>query len=180
MRRYIQYFIATAIAFSLNSKALAEIMVVGHMDLPTARLEQKEVRALFLNKATKDLNPRRMLLISPSLESSAGEYFLKNILRMTPSKFKSYWASQTFSGKGSEPTYSDSLDEVLGIISENVNAIAVIDTLNAPEGVKLLFSLDSLHAKDIISQLQRLQALRDGGALTKKEFQAAKKKLLEK
>lgn len=180
MKPCIKYFAATIITFGLSSASFADIMVIGHTDLRIAPLDKKEVRSLYLNKPIKGFKGKKIQLILPPPESATGTKFIKEVLRMTPGKFKSHWASQIFTGKGSEPTYTDSLDEILEIIESNTRAIAVIDAVKAPKSTKLFFSFNSINKSDTLSQLERLQALRDNGALTKKEFQAAKNRLLEK
>lgn len=143
MKHFYTKALATLVAgLAFSSASQADLFVIGHAELRIASLTAKEVRSVFLNKKIKGLKYSKVQLVLPPAESESTERFIRQALKMTPSKFQGHWSSQVFTGKGAMPIYTDAQDEIVEMLQEKKNIIAVIDAEEAPKNTKLLYILE--------------------------------------
>lgn len=108
----------------------ADIIVIGHANLTAKNLSKEDIRLIFLNKSDKLSRQKSAELVLLELDSEAAKVFFKQIMRMTPSKFKAYWATQIFTGKGQSPTYIDNPQEIIDYVASTPYAVGLVDIGN--------------------------------------------------
>jgi len=111
-----------AIAVVLPSMAMAEIAVIVHPSNGAA-LDKDAIQRIFLGKTRGFPGGGEAVPISFKEGSPEEEEFTKNVLAKTPKQLKAYWAKMVFTGKGTPPRQTDSLQEMLNLISANPNLI---------------------------------------------------------
>lgn len=141
--------IASSFAVSL---AHADIVVISHANVTAQNLQTADIRSIFLNKSDKLSNKKSSELVLLELDSKAAKVFFKKVMRMTPSKFKSYWATQIFTGKGNAPKYIESPQALIDYVASTPYAIGLVDTGRSSidgetqqillDGVRTLYTLD--------------------------------------
>ena len=121
--------------------SIADIAVIAHPSIKSAPLSAKEVRTLFLNKKNILGLTQAPIITVFDLNSDTSQHFFKRVMRMTPGKFRSYWSTQIFTGKGVQPTYFDNADELILSVATTPNAIGFVDSTEALAGVNILFTI---------------------------------------
>ena len=119
----------------------ADIAVIAHPSIKSAQLSAKEVRALFLNKKNILGLTQTPIITVLDLNSDTSQHFFKSVMRMTPSKFRSYWSTQIFTGKGVQPTYFDNANELILSVASTPNAVGFVNDTEALAGVNVLFTI---------------------------------------
>lgn len=105
----------------------ADIMVISHANVTTKNLSKDDIRLIFLNKSDKLSNKKSSDLVLLELDSKAARVFFKQVMRMTPSKFKAHWATQIFTGKGQSPIYIDNPQEIIDYVASTPYAVGLVD-----------------------------------------------------
>ena len=119
----------------------ADIAVIAHPSVNSAQLNAKEVRDIFLNRSNVLKLSQDPVITVFDLNSDTSKYFFKNVMRMTPSKFRAHWSTQIFTGKGVQPTYINNADELILSVANTPNAVGFVDDAEALAGVKVLFTI---------------------------------------
>ena len=126
-----------AIAVVLPSMAMAEIAVIVHPSNGAA-LDKDAIQRIFLGKTRAFPGGGEAVPISFKEGSPEEEEFTKNVLAKTPKQLKAYWAKMVFTGKGTPPRQTDSLQEMLNLISANPNLIGFAPAGSVTGAVKVV------------------------------------------
>ncbi|WP_053981993.1 hypothetical protein [Marinagarivorans algicola] len=118
---------ASSFAVSL---CYADIVVIGHPSVTAQNLTSDDIREIFLDKSAKLSKKKKSELVLLELDSKAATIFFKDVMRMTPSKFKSHWSKQIFTGKGKAPTYIANPQELIDYVASTPYAVGLVDTGN--------------------------------------------------
>ncbi len=122
--------------------ARADVVVVVSAKSSVATLSQSQVSDLFLGKTStfpRAARPCRSIWLAGAMNRD--EFYTK-VTGRTAVQLKSYWAKQSFSGKGTAPKAVAGDDEVKKLIAANPNTIGYIDKTRLDASVKAVFTLD--------------------------------------
>lgn len=122
--------------------ACADIVVITNLNNPADRLDNQEVRKVFLGRLhlypATDHEP---LAIDHPQNSKSYRSFYDAVIGISPAKLKQYRAYYLFSGKGKIPFIADSQEDVIRSVKQSTYAISYLldpdqDTLKQ---VKILY-----------------------------------------
>ena len=105
----------------------AKILVIVNANTPISKLSKSTIRRIYLGKLLRF--PRTNYIPMPidqSQHSAVRAEFTRRILGMSTTHLMQYWSKRIFSGKGGLPTVVSSDQEVISVISRNVNAIGYV------------------------------------------------------
>ncbi|WP_054114237.1 hypothetical protein [Marinagarivorans algicola] len=125
--------VLTSLVFAssfIGSLSHADIVIIGHANITAQNLTESDIRSIFLDKSDKLSSKKRAELVLLELDSKAAKVFFKDVMRMTPSKFKSHWSKQIFTGKGKAPTYIANPQELIDYVASTPYAVGLVDTGN--------------------------------------------------
>lgn len=106
-----------------------DISVVVSKDTAIPKASKLEVMRIFLGKKSS-MGGVKLKPVGYSDESMPiVKRFRKEVLKKSPTKFKVYWSSRIFTGKGVPPkSVADNQKEMVAYIKDNPGAIAIIDS----------------------------------------------------
>ncbi|MDZ7924413.1 MAG: hypothetical protein U5M23_10175 [Marinagarivorans sp.] len=131
---------AGLLALTTTTLVSADLAVIANASLKIPALNQEQAQQLFLNKST-DYSQQKIVVLSN--ESGTNALFYKQVVKMSASKFRSYWSTQVFTGKGSAPIYLNSDSEVLDFVAKNKGAIGFVDADTVGKEVSTLLIIPS-------------------------------------
>ncbi|MBV1880273.1 MAG: phosphate ABC transporter substrate-binding protein [Pseudomonadales bacterium] len=105
----------------------------------------KEVSALFLAK-TNRLNGTSLKPIDMPNGNSLRNDFYLSMTKKSAMQMKAYWSRLIFTGKGIPPPVAESAEDVIDIISEELNYIGYVNTEDTGNKVKVLLTLPTLNS----------------------------------
>lgn len=117
-----------------------KISIVVSKDTHLDEATKTEIVRMYLGKI-KVINGVQLIPVDYKAEdSSLVINFRKKILRKNKSKFKIYWSSQIFTGKGTPPrAVAESQEEMIQYIINNPGTIGFIDSSKLNQKVKELY-----------------------------------------
>lgn len=118
----------------------ADIAVVVHPD-NKASITQSEVRRMFLGKQKAFSDGETVQTFDLPEGNAARSAFTKKVLRKAEARLNAYWARMLFSSKARPPKVLNNADEVKGVVSNNVYAIAYLDSSDVDSSVRVVFSV---------------------------------------
>lgn len=119
----------------------ADVAIISHPNLKMPALNQQQVRQLFLNKSTDYAKLQKMAILNN--KSEANKVFFKKVVKMSDSKFRSFWSTQVFTGKGSAPVYLATDGEVLEFVANTQGAIGFVDADTVGKEVSTILVIPS-------------------------------------
>jgi hypothetical protein len=94
---------------------------------PQSTLSSAELRNLYLGRTTRWKNGRRVALIVRPASTTAGNAFLKQVVRMSEIDFSQHWLGVVFRGEApSPPRVVEAAQAVVKIVIENPDALAFV------------------------------------------------------
>lgn len=124
---------------ALAGAAHADVVVVVSAKSAVSTLTQDQVSDIFLGKAATFPQGGQAVPIDLAPGAMNREIFYTKVTGRTAVQLKSYWAKQSFSGKGTAPKAVAGDDEVKKLIAANPNTIGYIDKLKVDGTVKAVF-----------------------------------------
>jgi ABC-type phosphate transport system substrate-binding protein len=115
-----------------------EYKVIVHPSNPTAALDRRFLRDVYLRKATDWSTGGDIRPIDLASRFPAHERFLQEVLGKTPSQLRSYWNQQIFSGKAVPPPEADSAASAVAYVLANPGAVAYLPADADPAGTKVV------------------------------------------
>ncbi len=131
--------VATAVLSAAAALAHADVVVVMSAKSPVASLTKDQVSDIFLGKAATLPQGGQAVPIDLAPGAMNRELFYTKVTGRTAVQLKSYWAKQSFSGKGTAPKVVAGDDEVKKLIAANPNTIGYIDKSKVDATVKAVF-----------------------------------------
>jgi ABC-type phosphate transport system substrate-binding protein len=120
--------------------AHADVVVVMSAKSPVSTLTQAQVSDIFLGKASTFPQGGQAVPIDLASGAPNRDEFYTKVTGRTAVQLKSYWAKQSFSGKGTAPKAVAGDDELKKLIAANPNTIGYIDKTRLDASVKAVFA----------------------------------------
>lgn len=124
---------------ALAGAAQADVVVVVSARSAVSTLTKDQVSDIFLGKAATFPQGGQAVPIDLAPGAENRETFYTKVTGRTAVQLKSYWAKQSFSGKGTAPKAVAGDDEVKKLIAANPNTIGYIDKSRVDATVKAVF-----------------------------------------
>jgi ABC-type phosphate transport system substrate-binding protein len=132
--------LASAALASMVAAAHAEVVVVVSAKSAVSALTKDQVSDIFLGKAATFPQGGQAVPIDLAPGAANRDEFYTKVTGRTAAQLKSYWAKQSFSGKGTAPKAVAGDDEVKKLIAANPNTISYIDKSRVDSSVKVVFT----------------------------------------
>lgn len=137
--------VGLAFVLALTGPAAAEeLAIIVHPMNPSASLDAKTVRALFL-KTQPWSNGDRVRPIDHGSETRERAAFLAKVLGLTPLEFERYWAERQYSNGDLPPIKAMDEASVLNFVGTLKGTIAFVTKAaaeRAKNGVKIVMTLE--------------------------------------
>jgi len=124
---------------ALAATAHADVVVVMSTKSTVDTLTKDQVSDIFLGKAATFPQGGQAVPIDLAPGAMNRDQFYTKVTGRTAVQLKSYWAKQSFSGKGTAPKAVAGDDEVKKLIAANPNTIGYIDKSRVDSTVKVVF-----------------------------------------
>jgi ABC-type phosphate transport system substrate-binding protein len=132
--------VIAAVLASMAAVAHAEVVVVVSSKSSVAELTKDQVADIFLGKAATFPQGGQAVPIDLAPGAPNRDEFYTKTTGRSAAQLKSYWAKQSFSGKGTAPKAVAGDDEVKKLIAANPNTISYIDKARVDASVKVVFT----------------------------------------
>ncbi len=120
--------------------AQAEPVVVVSSKSALTALTKDQVSDIFLGKVGTFPNGGQAVPIDQASGAATRDEFYTKVTGRTSAQLKSYWAKQSFSGKGTPPKAVPSDDQAKKLIAENPSTIGYLDKAKLDGSVKAVFA----------------------------------------
>jgi ABC-type phosphate transport system substrate-binding protein len=130
----------SAVLGSMAFAAHADVVVVVSSKSAVSELTKDQVSDIFLGKAASFPQGGQAVPIDLAAGAANREEFYTKVTGRNAAQLKSYWAKQSFSGKGTAPKAVPGDDEVKKLIAANPNTIGYIDKARVDASVKVVFA----------------------------------------
>src|SRR5580658_8343465 len=126
MRTFIRLVFPSAMIFGLGL-AHADVVAVVSAKSSITELSKDQVSDIFLGKTSTFPKGGQAVPIDQAGDAPIRDEFYTKMTGRTAAQLKSYWAKQTFSGKGTPPKVVAGDVESKKLIAENPNIIGYMD-----------------------------------------------------
>lgn len=127
----------------LSVEVTADIALVTHPENPLTTLDIADARRLFLKQTYVFPGGGRAQVATLSRHSGLQLEFEKNVLNMSSSQLKSYWAKYLFTGQNRPPREFNSEEEIKQWIAVTPGALGYLHVNQVDDSVKVLKTLAS-------------------------------------
>jgi len=114
-----------------------DLVLVTHPDVPVESLDMKELRRIYLGKATRWPGGQTIRPVLLELDH-VYDTFVDEMLDRTTENFTVYWKRMVFTGKGRPPRTFATVEEVAFYVSNTPGAIGYLPTTARREGLKIV------------------------------------------
>ncbi len=121
--------------------ANADLAIIVHPDYQGGELDKEMVKKLFLREIQTFPSGHKATPANHATGSPDRKYFFEYVLEMSEKRHKRYWARKASVGKKGAPKELASHKEVLNWLAETPLGITYIDTKQADDSVKVLFTV---------------------------------------
>jgi ABC-type phosphate transport system substrate-binding protein len=136
----LKVILASAILASASGLSHAEVVVVMSTKSAVSELTKDQVSDIFLGKAATFPQGGQAVPIDLAASAPHRDEFYTKVTGRNAAQLKSYWAKQSFSGKGTAPKAVAGDEEVKKLIAANPNTIGYIDKARVDASVKVVFT----------------------------------------
>ena len=126
MRTFFRLALPSAMIFGLGL-AHADVVAVVSAKSSVTELTKDQVSDIFLGKASTFPKGGQAVPIDQAGDAPIRDEFYTKMTGRTAAQLKSYWAKQTFSGKGTPPKVVAGDAESKKLIAANPNIIGYLD-----------------------------------------------------
>ncbi len=119
----------------------ARLVLVVHAENKVSRLDKSSVRNMYLGITTFWPNAVRVKPYNRVHDGAAGKPFFRDVLGMTPARYRHTWQKQQLSGQGVEPEVVATAGDVVARVASSPGAIGYIldsETAAADARVRLI------------------------------------------
>lgn len=113
-------------SFSLLSFA-QEYMVVVNKENTETKTSVSNLKKIFLGKKTT-WNSGKKIIICTLKKGKIHTHFIKEIVKMSPTKYRMFWKKKLYTGTGKLPKSFKTTTEMMNFISKTPNSIGYIPT----------------------------------------------------
>jgi ABC-type phosphate transport system substrate-binding protein len=136
------FVLATAAApAAVAETRRARLVLVVHAENKVSRLDKSSVRNMYLGITTFWHNDVRVKPYNRVHDGAAGKPFFRDVLGMTPARYRHTWQKQQLSGQGVEPEVVTTAGDVVARVASSPGAIGYIldsETAAADARVRLI------------------------------------------
>lgn len=137
MKTLMQALVLGSWLTTMTGKALADIAIIVHPELPLTTIDTKAATEIFMKKSS-EVNGVALVPLDLHRDDPVRKEFYQRVANRTPDYMLTYWTRLIFTGRGSPPDYVTNADEMLFAISRQKNAIGYIDAKHINNKVKSL------------------------------------------
>jgi len=113
----------------------ADFIIVVHRDNPVRRIDQQEIKQIFLGKMTKWPNGTPITIVM-NTNDEVHEQFTRTVLQKSPMQLSVYWKKILYSGTGMLPLAVKDDEAAKSYIGFHKNAIGYIAADSVDKQVK--------------------------------------------
>jgi ABC-type phosphate transport system substrate-binding protein len=132
--------LSCALLLTAGAAQSAEVVAVVSAKSAVTAMTKDQVADVFLGKTTKFPDGAQAVPIDQAPSSQLREEFYTKVTGRTAAQLKSYWAKQSFSGKGTAPKAVAGDEEVRKLIAANPNLIGYMDKAQIDASVRTVFA----------------------------------------
>jgi ABC-type phosphate transport system substrate-binding protein len=114
-----------------------DYVLIVNKDNPLSSVSSADLKRLYTGKLD-NIDNNSAIPVNLSLDNPAAISFLKEVVGMENTDYKSFWLAQQIRGGSSAPVVKKSEADMLSFIKENSNAVGYIPKGTAPDGVKVI------------------------------------------
>lgn len=129
--------VITLLNLGVAVPCFAEVAVIVNAE-NTTRIDQNQIRNIFLGKAKTFDNGITARPVDISVGNITRAEFIKKVLRKDEANLNAHWARMLFSSKGRPPEEVASAAEVIKKVSASKSAIGYIDARDVTSDVKVV------------------------------------------
>lgn len=137
MKTLMQALVLGSWLTTMTGKALADIAIIVHPELPLTTIDAKAATEIFMKKSS-EVNGVALVPLDLHRDDPVRKEFYQRVANRTPDYMLTYWTRLIFTGRGSPPDYVTNADEMLFAISRQKKAIGYIDAKHINNKVKSL------------------------------------------
>lgn len=131
-------YVALIISLFLSSPATEDIVVVASADAPFENLSEYEISNIFLSKSKYTGDGLRVMPIELASDGQK-EWFYEKISGKNLAQLNSYWTTLIFTGKGKPPKQYKKVQNLVGALKQNPEAITYISSSQVDPTMKVVF-----------------------------------------
>lgn len=121
--------------------AVADIIVIVHLDSPLQSMNAQEVSDLYLGRQRSTRAGERLLILDQPRDSELRRRFFHHLNGMSLRSVDAYWARLQFSGDSQPPIPLPESAAIIATVRNNRLAVGYIDAASVPDGVRPLLTL---------------------------------------
>ncbi|ART63919.1 hypothetical protein B9H00_13355 [Kushneria marisflavi] len=130
--------LATVAVLIISTPVRADIAIVINEASPVHQINHGEAVNIFMGRY------RRLPDNSVALPIDQGPLkarFYKALVKKDMAEINSYWARLVFSGRASPPQQTDTLKDLVDIVTHNNNALGYVDVAEMPPNMRVLLTI---------------------------------------
>ena len=127
----------------LNSAAAADIALVTHPANPLSTLDVADARRLFLKQTSEFPDGNHATVAMLSKQCDVRRAFVTQVLNMSSSQLKTYWAKYVFTGQNRPPQEFTSEAAMRQWVAATPGALGYLHVSEADDSVKVLRTVAS-------------------------------------
>jgi ABC-type phosphate transport system substrate-binding protein len=118
--------LATAPPTTVAQPRQARLVLVVHAENKIAQIDRTALRNIYLGLTTFWANDIRVKPYNRIHDGASGKLFFREVLGMTPARYRYTWQKQQLSGQGVEPEVVGSAANLVARVASNAGAIGYI------------------------------------------------------
>ncbi len=148
-RRHFLAALAAVVVLGGQSVAMAQedLHVIVHPTNEIGAMSPDDIRGIFMGTQTYWRGQKSITPILRPEALDAGKLFFKNVLHMTPARFRHHWSGLELSGRGLTPSTIARAEDVATLVQSNPGAVSVV-TAAELAGLKAKFTVKSIPLKE--------------------------------
>lgn len=136
------WLVLAALLAWTGAAGAAEIVVVGHTDLPVDSLSAEQVRAVYLGELTF-VERVKVQPVGYAGHGAISDGFLHTVVGMDPRRYETYWIKEVFHSGRLPPRMVGDADEMLRVVAGEAGAVGYVPagSLAGVTSVKRLYTV---------------------------------------
>jgi hypothetical protein len=124
-----------------SAAASADIVLATHPENPLRTLEMVDARRIFLKQTNEFPGGNKALVAILDGKSETRRIFESQVLKMSPSQIKTYWAGFIFNGQNHPPREFATEEAMKKWIAATPGALGYLDTNEVDDTIKVLATI---------------------------------------
>lgn len=135
-----RWILTLPLVFASHS-SFAQLRLIVHKDNSVSSATIEEVSKVYLGKARNLPGGDTLLVLDVDPSSASRSGYLEKVVQKKETELKQYWSRIVFTGKGVPPKLVGNDEAVVKMVSDNKNAIGIVNLPVGPE-VKIVLELN--------------------------------------